>query len=302
MKTILVLHNPKAGEEDHQRKELIHAVRSAGYNCVYASIRKQKWRKIKDDIDVLLIVGGDGTVREVVKHVLTRTILDKKLLLSLLPMGTANNIALTLGLPATISELVVGWEIKKTKKIDIGAVKLPAIETFFLEGLGYGILPKLMREMEKLKTDHLVNAEEEIRFALHTMLNLVPVYKAKRGIIEADKKQVQDNFLLIEIMNISSIGPNLTLAPEANVTDGIFEIVYVTESQRDDFVRYIDGLLKRKPIKFPGKIIKGQHIEVKWDGTWIHVDDQLIRQKRKINLKIDVRTQILDFLASVEKN
>lgn len=296
METVLVLHNPKAGEEDHERKELIHEIRSAGYNCLYTSIRKSKWKRIDDEVDVLLIVGGDGTVREVMRNLLRRTLLDKKLTLSLLPMGTANNIALTLQLPEKIADLLAGWRKRNLQRVDIGVVEMRSQKTFFSEGLGYGVLPKLMREMEQLQTDHLENTEEELRFAQHTLLNLVMAYKGKRGVIQTGEEQIQDRFLLIEVMNSVSVGPNLLLAPEANIGDGIFEIVYITIAQRDAFIHYLDSLLTQKPAKFPGKTIKAVKAEIKWEGNWVHVDDQLIRLKKDVITKVALREGVFNFL------
>lgn len=296
MKTILILHNPGAGEEDHQKDELVKLIKSAGYHCDYVSLHEKSWKNINHDIDVVMIVGGDGTVRQVVKFLLKRRIMDKKLLVSLLPMGTANNIALTLGLSYTLDELVSNWENNTIKKMDIGAVYSPSMRNFFIEGLGYGLLPKLMKEMEGVETDHLKNSEDEISFALHTLLKLTLIYKAKYAAIEVDGQQFKGNFLLVEIMNICSVGPNLRLAPKANISDGLFEVVLLHEEQRDDFVNYIKGVLVNKIVKAPWQTIRGKQIQVQWGGGWIHVDDELIRLKKMMSLQIEARPGILEFL------
>ncbi|MFC6100630.1 diacylglycerol/lipid kinase family protein [Olivibacter domesticus] len=296
MKTILILHNPKAGDEDHQKKELIDSIKLKGYQYQYASVQKDDWKKIDGDIDIILVVGGDGTVRKVVKFLLQRTLLDKKMLISLLPMGTANNIALTLGLSYNLANLLKQWDVNKTRKMDVGAVRGSHFKNFFLESLGYGILPKLMRTMEEIETSHLKRSEDEITFALHTLLGLSSTYKAKHAIIKVDGKQYEGNFLLIEVMNICSLGPNLILAPNADIADGMFDIVLLREEQRQDFISYIGNVLTSKTKKVPWQSIQGKQIEIQWDGSWVHIDDELVRLDKSNSTQIEARPNILELL------
>jgi diacylglycerol kinase family enzyme len=295
MKTILVLHNPKAGDEDHQRKELIDAIKLKGYQCQYASVQKD-WKKIDDSIDIILVVGGDGTVRKVVKFLLQRTLLDKRILISLLPMGTANNIAFTLGVSYNLMNLLKRWEGNKIRNMDIGAVTSSLFKNFFLEGLGYGILPKLMRTMDEIETSHLKKSEDEITFALHTLLGLSSTYKAKHAIVKVDGKQYEGEFLLIEVMNICSLGPNLLLAPNADIADGLFDIVLLREEQRDDFIDYIGSVLTNKSKEAPWQSIRGKQIEIQWDGFWMHIDDELVHLDKKNNVQVEVRPSVLELL------
>ncbi|MFC0319141.1 MULTISPECIES: diacylglycerol/lipid kinase family protein [Olivibacter] len=295
--TILILHNPKAGDKDHQKNELVNAIKEAGYNAIYSSIRQKKWQKIDKAIDIILIVGGDGTVRKVASVLLKRTWLDKKLLLSLLPMGTANNVALTLGSPDNIKKLLNRLAKKNIKKVDVGAVDLGVEQNFFLESLGVGLLPKLMREMEKIKTDNLESKEDEISLALHTLLTISLSYEARQAHITIDGKKITGKYLLIEVLNICSIGPNLKLAPEADMTDGLFEVVLLEEGQRDVFIEYVKNVALGKTKKGPWKIIRGRDIQIQWDGTWIHVDDEYVQLKDKTDLLVEARPQILDFLS-----
>lgn len=295
MKTILVLHNPKAGDEDHQKKELIDAIKLKGYQCQYASVQKD-WKTIDDSIDIILVVGGDGTVRKVVKFLLQRTLLDKRILISLLPMGTANNIAFTLGVSYNLMNLLKRWEGNKIRNMDIGAVTSSLFKNFFLEGLGYGILPKLMRTMDEIETSHLKKSEDEITFALHTLLGLSSTYKAKHAIVKVDGKQYEGEFLLIEVMNICSLGPNLLLAPNADIADGLFDIVLLREEQRDDFINYIGSVLTNKLKETPWQSIRGKQIEIQWDGFWMHIDDELVHLDKKNNVQVEVRPSVLELL------
>lgn len=294
--TILILHNPKAGDKDHQKTELVDTIKKAGYDCTYNSIRQKKWQKIDPFLDIILIAGGDGTVRKVAETLLKRSLLDKRLLLSVLPMGTANNIALTLGAPNNLKSLLNGWKKKKVKGVDVGVVHFNSDRNFFLESLGVGLLPKLMRDMKDIKTNNLENKEDEISLALHTLLAISLGYQARSASVTIDEKKITGRFLLIEVLNICSVGPNLKLAPKADLADGFFEVALLKEDQRDAFVQYVKNLALGKTSKEPWEIIKGKKIEMQWDGTWLHIDDEYIQLEDNVNLFIEVRSQVLDFL------
>jgi diacylglycerol kinase family enzyme len=62
--------------------------------------------------------------------------------------------------------------------------------------------------------------------------------------IVADGVRRTDEFLLVvEILNIRSIGPNLVLSAEANPSDGLFCVVMAGEEHREEIARYLQDLL-----------------------------------------------------------
>src|SRR5690606_9146485 len=88
-KKATILHNPGAGEGDTSRKELLHAMELAGFECSYSSTKQFGWENMDTaDTDFLVLAGGDGTVRKIAEEMLSRKLIEKKLPLGLLPMGT----------------------------------------------------------------------------------------------------------------------------------------------------------------------------------------------------------------------
>ena len=124
MKFAKLLHNPEAGEGDYSKKELISLIQSAGFGCSYSSTKKKGWEKIEaKETDFIILAGGDGTVRRIAAHLLDKRLLDKKLPIALLPLGTANNIAKTLGiLGSTPEEVIRQWTETNIKKFDVGRI------------------------------------------------------------------------------------------------------------------------------------------------------------------------------------
>lgn len=295
-----LLHNPKAGDQDHIKEELIRAIQSYGLTCQYASIKEKGWNRFKDDTALVIIAGGDGTVREVMKKLLDRRILDKRLAVTLLPSGTANNFAKTLDISPGWSDFerrVVAW---KLKKIDIGAITNLRKANFFLEGLGYGLIPKLIKRMEEDKLE-AETADQELRVALEKLVEIAEQYSPRRAKITVDGQVYENDYLLVEVLNIKSVGPNLILAPNANPTDGKFEVVLLKESDRTAFINYLKRLLKHQagdgPGEVPWKTIKAaRDVSIVCEGRLIHVDDELITLKKGKVINIEVRPGIVDFI------
>src|SRR5690606_7825538 len=86
MKTAQILHNTKSGDANFSKEELVSLLKSNGYKAHYASLKEDGWDDFDRDIDFLVICGGDGSVKKVVK-----ALIEKKLEypLALIPAGTA---------------------------------------------------------------------------------------------------------------------------------------------------------------------------------------------------------------------
>jgi diacylglycerol kinase (ATP) len=293
MKVAKLLHNPKAGEGEYTHKKLARLINRAGYDCSYSSTKKEGWEKIKPAAsDMIVIAGGDGTVRKV-----ARVVLDKNMPLAVLPLGTANNIAKTLGIQGKPEEVIDTWENGVLKPFDVGRIYgLKKQAGFFLEGIGYGVFPRLMKEMKKKKADLPESPEENLKVALETLHDIILTSKARYCKISLDGTDYSGKFLLAEVMNTQSIGPNLNLTPVGDPSDGEFEVILVSERQRDEFAAYVHNKLHgiEQPPIF--NILKAKNLEMYWEGRLLHIDDELVELKKAKDVRIKVQEGLLKFL------
>lgn len=297
MKSVKLLHNPGAGEAEHSKKNLISHLRTAEFDCSYSSTKEDEWEEsIPYKTDFIAIAGGDGTVRKLARHLLNRRLLDKRFPIGLIPLGTANNIARTLGISGTPQEIVANWKNNNIKKIDIGRIYNLRQSKFFMEGLGYGVFPRLMRKM-KDREHQSDDPEAELRSALRLLHEIILTYRAKHCRIKIDGKEYVGNYLMVEVMNVHSIGPNLNLNPNSDPSDGQLEVILVTEEQRDELAKYVLHRLENgKEEPFFHIAIPAKKIEIAWDGGQLHTDDQLIPIRKSKKIKIDVEAGLLDFI------
>lgn len=305
MKFAKLLHNPGAGEGDIEKDELLSIIEAAGYECSYSSTKKNRWEKIEsEELDFIIVAGGDGTVRKVAKKLLNQPLLNKKLPLAVLPMGTANNIARTLGIVQRKPHTVVPtWNEASRKNYDVGKVTGLSHTTFFLESIGYGVFPKLMEEMEKQSKASISTPEKSLNTALKVLHNLIQSYKAKFCKITIDGIVHSGKYLLVEVMNTSSIGPNLQLAPMADPGDGFLEVVLIGEHQRNEFAAHV---LHRLEGKEDGSTlfhaVKAKSLTIYWEGNYVHVDDEIIKLQSHKQVAVELLQNMLEFIVPADGN
>jgi diacylglycerol kinase family enzyme len=295
MKKAKILHNPSAGKGEYTEKELIAMLESHGFECGYSSTKGKGWKKLDEDVDFLVVAGGDGTVRKVAVKMLDRKE-GKNPPIMLLPLGTANNIAKSLGITGHAKEIISNIDQYKKKEFDVGRIKGLKEGSLFLESFGYGIFPSLMKKMKADPPTEANSPEEELKTALERVHNIVLSEAASRFDITIDDMSHTGNYIMVEVMNITAIGPNLGLSPNSDPGDGQFEVVLIPESQREEFASYISHKINGVEKTFVPLIVKGSSICIDSSVSLLHIDDELIEPKKPGRITIKPDRAMMEFL------
>jgi diacylglycerol kinase (ATP) len=301
MKRATLLHNPTAGEKDFSKSELMELIKNQGFDCTYESVKGEGWEDFSNKTDVLIVAGGDGTVRRTAKALVKRKLIDKQFPIALLPHGTANNIAGTLGIAGEAEDIIKSWKRNSIKKFDIGKVSGLDQGMFFLEAFGYGIFPRLMKVMEKIEDDLGKDVEEKLKAAQAVLYDVVLNYKPRQCRIVADGHEHTGSYIMVEVLNTTSIGPNLKLA-NGDPGDGEFEITMISAEEKEKFEQFILSEINGGDQEFSFTTIKAKKIRVEWeDGKDLHIDDERIRLDKPVKITIDVLPGLLEFITTGEK-
>jgi diacylglycerol kinase (ATP) len=103
---VVLLHNENAGNESWSRRDLEKLVQRAGYKPQYFPVRLALDEpKILDRGEFVIVAGGDGAIRKTALAILGR---DRAI--APLPLGTANNIVRSFGLPLKPELIIEGWK------------------------------------------------------------------------------------------------------------------------------------------------------------------------------------------------
>lgn len=297
MKTVLLFYNTGSGDGAHSAPKLRRQIEAEGFTCKLLS------RKGKGDInpaaDIYAVAGGDGTIRKFVLRLLEQPLKHLRPI-ALLPLGTANNIAGTLKGPVRskkgvdgVRSLIALWAKEQRQAFDVGRAS-GARSWFFLEAMGYGIFPRLMRAMKKVPAEMIADPDAEFETAYRQLAAIAETYKPVSCTVLLDGVDYSGKYLMIELMNIRSLGSNMLLAPDADPADGMLDVVLVPADGRAQLLEYLKKAGGRTREPFPFKAIKARQVELSWKGKDAHVDDETIDGREKV--QVGLFQQLLHFL------
>src|SRR5437588_10638650 len=273
---ITLMHNPCAGHGKHRKKELMAALAKAGHHATYQSTKKVGYKKaLRKPSDLVLVAGGDGTVAKI-----ARRLINTGIPLAVLPLGTANNLARTLGFIGSPEGLTGRLEGGKKHCFDVGVARGPWGTRYFFEGAGAGLLADYVRVAKK-QDNKPKSASKDHEMARHVSLlrRLLHDYPAQQWKIDIDGKDVSNKYILWEAMNVRSVGPALYFAPRATTKDAEFDFVCVREADRPLLLDHFDARLAGKKNKFPLPVRRFRRLQILWPGATLHFDDKLWPRK-----------------------
>jgi len=260
----LLCHNPKAGNSGHDRDSIEAALKLAGYDARYASVKDDDFADaFKKSIDLIVAAGGDGTI----SRVLT-AIPDRSIPVAILPLGTANNFARSLGIAGTPQELVETWNTEHTCPVSIATVTGHWGTSPFLEAYGVGVFPQFLLDARKGKKPEGAHNLRQGRELLKKAIR-----RAKP--IDVDVRMGQQrkslSVLGIEVCNIAFTGPGLPIAATADASDGELDIVIFESENRKALLEWLDSPLEEKP---PVTNRKASEIELTFRDAPTRLDDE----------------------------
>lgn len=270
---ITLIHNPGAGKQATTAAALKRLLGERGHGVRYQSTKEDGWKKaLAKEADLVVVAGGDGTVGRVARRMAGRGVP-----LALLPSGTANNIARTLGqLYRPFEELVRGWENARRVNLDVGVASGPWGERYFVEGLGIGLFAALLGRSEMARPK---KRNDPVEDALRRLQRQAASCEAIEVAASLDDEDISGRYLMLEALNLRYVGPNLHLAPESAPGDGQLDVVLVAEAERPRLVHYFEQWQENRERLSVLPSRKGRRLKLEWTGVELHIDDKLRPKK-----------------------
>lgn len=263
----LLVHNPKAGSGSPTAEELLAKLDSAGFSTTYCSTKNGDLNgALGQSADIVIVAGGDGTVAKI-----ARNLKDRKTLIAILPVGTANNIARCLGIAGNAGDLVKALRGAPVERLDIGVAVGPWGTRHFVEAVGWGALAKAVdRDAPE------VSKRMRIERGRASFAKTVANYKPKRIAFTADGEEIEDNVIFVEVLNLGMTGPRMLIGPTAHPGDQLLDVVYLTAERRQEM---LDWLAERPDDRPPPlQIRKARKATLTWEDGPLRVDDQVFDQ------------------------
>lgn len=177
---------------------------------------------VRRGANVVLAVGGDGTVRAVAEGLrLTQVPL------AIIPLGTANLLARNLELP--LDNLAAAVEIAVTGRshpVDVGLARWlrmggEVVEHAFLVMAGMGLDAQIMSNTDE-------GLKKRVGFLAYVKTGAVEVSRNRRMSLTYrldGGRERRSRAHMMVVGNCGSIGYNVYLMPDAAVDDGLFDVV-----------------------------------------------------------------------------
>jgi len=247
---VLVIANPVAGRGRGARaaEVLVAGLRAEGVEVeLFATSQRGSARDraaaIARDVDTVAVVGGDGTLNEVLSGLPRRDVR-----VAPLPMGTANVLGLDLGLRRDPAGCVRTILAGRTQALDIariesaGSADAGARRLCFL-GASAGYDASVVHELERLRRGPITR----LSWA-RAALTALRAYEPPRIEVEADGKLLPGVHGMVLLANVVNYAGWPSLAGDRRLDDGLFEAYLFPARSRAELLRHgARGLLARFP-------------------------------------------------------
>ena len=251
---VIILHNPLSGRHSQRRlKKIItllqrQQVKVTDYK-VYdlADIRNATQRALSATPDLIIAAGGDGTINQIATQ-----LCHHQIPLAVLPFGTANVLAHSLGLPTKASALANYLLTGHAKTAHMGKIDT----SLFLCMASIGVDAEVVAHMTP-DIKHRWGKVAYLHGALKALLR--PRYQSYQFMIDGQKHSAYG----LIITNVSHYGGPYCLAPEQSLLNPCLTAVLITAPGRRTLMRILYDLWAGHIQKNPDiTYIHCQHIDI----------------------------------------
>lgn len=226
----------------------------------------------QEGIDIVVAVGGDGTVNEV-----ARGVTHSSTALGIIPLGSGNGLARHLGIPVDPIKAIEILNLNCIKALDYGKMNDQAF--FCTCGVGFDAFVS-HKFANAGKRGFLTYLENTLKEGL--------TYKAETYTISCEQEQKTYDAFLVACANASQYGNNAYIAPEASMSDGLLDVIimkpFTVLEAPQIALQMINGtLLKNKHIIH----LKTNHLTIQRQNEGCaHFDGEPITMGKSIEVKI----------------
>lgn len=221
------------------------------FNIVFTSLVTQNMivnlakEAIKKNYQRVIVVGGDGTINEVVN-----SIGGSDVSLGVIPAGSANDFSKALRIPRALKEALNVALFGKLIYVDLGKVN----EKFFVNGVSFGFDAQIARSLIFLKRKYRFLPGE---FAyslvfLRTLFSGFEYPKIKLSFLEEEGTiNIEKITTILAIVNNPYYGDIFRIVSEVSLTDGFLDLCWIEKMKKTEILLRFNKPLLGVDSKFP---------------------------------------------------
>ncbi len=279
---VLIIINPTSGtgkqksalkaiEKKIDRINFDYEIKETQYAHHATEIARQA---ATDGCDIVVAVGGDGTVNEVAQG-----LVGTQTKMGIIPCGSGNGLARSLKIPITPAKAVEVLNDNKMKRIDTMSVNGHFCAS--IAGIGFDAL--IAKEFqEKPKNTR----------GFHSYLQLIatkyPKYKPNQYKLEIDGVSSVHKAMFICLANANQFGYNAIVSPDSRIDDGLIDICIVKNipilSATPTALLLLTNNLNHSPRV---KIMRGKNVKIcNNTNGYANIDGEAIEVGKTVDISI----------------
>lgn len=306
----LLIANPVSGPKDHCKgllKKVVARIEKVSPSVTLKTTEREGHgyemarEALKSDYDVIVAIGGDGTVNEV-----ARALVGSDKTLGIIPNGSGNGLARELQIPMGAEDAIE--VLLKHQVTTIDTCKVNG-EPFFVT-CGIGFDGKITKEFQNSDTRGITTYAKE---AISEYFDYTP----RDYHIMVDDKEVTATALLVAVGNASQYGNNAFIAPNASMTDGLLNLTILKPFPHIEAVKVVTQLFTKGLDKSQyTSLYQGRHLVIEaTTPVNYHLDGEARKKTQKLDVEVipnslhvvkgskrESANMVLDFFHSISES
>ena len=218
------------------------------------------------DCDLICAMGGDGTIHETADG-LMQSGKASDLAFSIIPSGTGNAFAQTLGElkpKKAIQKILDGERLK----IDAMEIKQGSKTSYAVNIIGWGMASRVNQISDQLR---ILGG---IRYNIASLIGIATM-KKKKLILRMDDEVINEDALFFLALNTVYTGKGMKMAPDADFTDGLIDIIMFKSATKLQVVNIFLKLFSGKHIFDPRVTYKQvESFRLESEGDDLNIDGE----------------------------
>jgi diacylglycerol kinase (ATP) len=225
---------------------------------------------IRNKCNYVIAAGGDGTLNNVINGIGKRA---PDVCVGLLPLGTGNDFARALGLPAGIENNIDILLSKKTKPIDL--VRARSDRTRYFVNVSAGGFSGIVAE--KL-TPEIKRMWGPLAYVRSAAAALPELHAYRTQLVFDGEKKMSIELYNVVIGNGRFVAGGLPIAPDADLCDGLLDVILIPKSPAPVMALLAAQVLLGKHLSSNAVIFRrAKKIAVRSrPGMWFNLDGELV--------------------------
>ena len=279
-----LIFNPTSGRKDEDNAarlaKIVSGLRAHGIEAKVglktsgSVARKLTQKAVKDGDPLVVVAGGDGTIQDVASQ-----LVGSSTVLGIVPTGTMNNVARSLGIPLKIDDACALIGMGTTRHIDLGRVVTngDSNDSYFMDCAGVGVSAIAAQGGQAFAKRHWRIVPEALRKFFESTPGPMR--------LELDDTVIEASTQIVIVSNAPLIGNQMLAMPDAKMDDGLLDVQIYDGMGDVALVKFFKAASSGSPEPLETYRVRRLRITAN-DPVLTNSDAAVLPEKREIEMEV----------------